>query len=120
MKALVGAFNQEKALVGAFSVIVKLTTLPTVPSVLTDTGDVDAEEAEQAHSAHQAQPRSLAGDTPHWSWPTVPSPFTTLGTLKADVGNPSRCPVSCVMADGKSPAVGRGEGPVLASWGGGR
>ena len=28
MKALVGAFNQEKALVGAFSVIVHCTTLP--------------------------------------------------------------------------------------------
>ena len=28
MKALVGAFNQEKALVGAFSVIVKLVVEP--------------------------------------------------------------------------------------------
>ena len=62
-------------------------TVPTLPvtSVLTDTADVDAQEAEQAHSAHQAQPRSLAGDTPHWSWAVVALTFTSLGTLKADV-----------------------------------
>ena len=66
---------------------VTVPTLPvtTVPSVLTDTADVDAEEAQQAHSAHQAQPRSLAGDTPHWSWAVVTLTFTSLGTLKADV-----------------------------------
>ena len=60
-------------------------TVTSVPSVLTDTADVDAEEAHQAHSAHQAQPRSLVGDTPHWSWAVVTLTLTSLGTLKADV-----------------------------------
>ena len=93
-------------LLGTGITVPVVTSVPSDPRPGLDTADVDAEEAEQAHSAHQAQPRSLAGDTPHWSWSMVPySPFTTLGTLKADVGNPSLCSVSCVMADGKSPAV---------------
>ena len=44
MKALVGAFNQEKALVGAFSVIVK-TGCGTDGSICGTTRDIILDEA---------------------------------------------------------------------------
>ena len=61
MKALVGAFNQEKALVGAFSVIVQLVVEPmeyyTALVVLQILPDLDHEggrlPAQQLHLLHQ-------------------------------------------------------------------
>ena len=51
VKALVGAFNQEKALVGAFSVIVK-TDCETDGSFYSTSQDQDQPEPEQAISPH--------------------------------------------------------------------
>ena len=60
MKALVGAFNQEKALVGTFSVIVQLHRLIDLRHYLgevDDGGGVGEEhaEADDQHHQHQGQ-----------------------------------------------------------------
>ena len=74
MKALVGAFNQEKALVGAFSVIVQPVVEPmdrftplvtSVVAAVRDVGGDDPGQREPAvrlrHRPHHDQVRSLLG-----------------------------------------------------------
>ena len=65
MKAVVAAFNQEKALVGAFSVIVQLRRL-IVNSSTEDVlrprhRDQDAQPAQEELPHHQQQPRPQVG-----------------------------------------------------------
>ena len=65
MKALVGAFNQEKALVGAFSVIVQLhrpiNRFAALPVVLPHQHGVEAGQPRVVVDPLVARPEALAG-----------------------------------------------------------
>ena len=74
MKALVGAFNQEKALVGAFSVIVK-TDCETDGALHSTTGYLrrglaqgQAESELQGGGGPEDTAVTAAGSTATWSW----------------------------------------------------
>ena len=63
MKALVGAFNQEKALVGAFSVIVQLHRLIALRHYLHSCGEAGLRGGRVVH-ARRGQPRARAQQHP--------------------------------------------------------
>ena len=62
MKAVVAAFNQEKALVGTFSVIVQIHRWIDLRHYLVVVvAEVLVLEAEDGHHHHQEQPKSFSG-----------------------------------------------------------
>ena len=81
MKALVGAFNQEKALVGAFSVIVQLHRLIDLrhyssPDVVEEEGGVDEHHMEEEDPPGEGHPEQV----------DVRPPAVSAGLLHIDTG----------------------------------